>query len=207
MNRQDMTGSKKKNLFLAGEVGVGKSTAIRKALALLGIWDGKSGQTSALGSDQYGLSWKSIGGFRTVSLPSQVVGESYRVYIESTWEKTPHDQPHLIGIRYQKAPRKVFSAAFERAGVDILNHLPEKPALLLMDEIGLMEDKAYCFQRKVLELLAGPIPVLGVVKPKEGALTNAVREQNNTEVWTITEQNREQIPGEIFSFLKNRIAM
>lgn len=192
-----------KNMFLTGAIGVGKSTAIMRAICCLetvGKQQGRSG-----GTDDWDLSVlqnKSIGGFRTFSIPSQCRGETRRMYIERIGEKTPRDGNHLIGIRCQGGMGQSFPKVFEKAGVDILDNLPVNPTLVIMDEIGIIEDGAFGFQKRVLEILKGEIPVLGVLKQKNGVLTDAVRQQANTAIITVTEQNREEIPHLILSWLK-----
>ena len=69
-----------KNLFLTGDIQSGKTTVLQKTLELLPP--------------------VTCGGFRTVSAPPITEGAMLDVFIEKTWENTPHDKAHLVGSRW-----------------------------------------------------------------------------------------------------------
>ena len=186
MHRQDLPAEPEvKNIFLTGEVGVGKSTVLEKALA----------RCSPL----------VVGGFRTVSLPKDRGAAVHRVYLAPAWECAQHDDAHLVGIRIKGEGRRIFPQVFEEEGVHILCNPPKYAQIVVMDEIGDMESEAPCFCRAVIEALKGPIPVLGVVKPKNAPLPNAVRGQKNTVVLRVTRENRADVAETVWRFLAPHI--
>lgn len=159
------------NVFLTGEVQVGKSTAISRYLSVNPT--------------------KKLGGFVTVSRPLDA--DTIGVYIQPPHFAESECTPlRLVGLRGGR--RGGIPEAFEGAGVEILR--AEGPFdLLLMDELGRMELRSPTFCRRVLELLDGETPVLGVVKPESNALLDAVRAHPKTVLLEVTEENRDTIPA------------
>lgn len=163
------------NVFLTGEVQVGKSTAIRRFLA----------ERPELVP----------GGFVTVSFPSREPGARWDVYIlPPRWSEKDVTFDCRVGIR--GGAGTVFPAAFDEAGTALLTP-PPGCRLLLMDELGRMERGAAVFCRAVLAALDGPVPILGVVKPESNPLLDAVRAHPRTVLLPVTADNREEIPGRI----------
>ena len=83
---------------------------------------------------------------------------------------------------------------FETTGMAILS-APGPFDLLLMDELGRMELRSPAFCQRVLALLDGDTPILGVVKPESNALLDAVRAHPKTVLLEVTEENRSGIPA------------
>ena len=85
---------------------------------------------------------------------------------------------------------------FNGYGVSLLSSIPA-PGLLLMDELGFLERDALAFRCAVLDALDADTPVLGVIR--QGALgwLDALRRHERVEVVTVTEENRDTLPGEI----------
>ena len=145
------------HIFLTGDVQVGKSTIIKKTLAALKLRD--------------------IGGFRSVSVPDLPDG-AMSVYLIPAGDEHPMmGDWNRVGIRkgcgrgIEKIPE-----AFERAGVQALVDAENMP-LILMDEVGRMESAAARFSERILALLDGSTPILGVVqKIADTPLTNAIRQ-------------------------------
>lgn len=163
------------NVFLTGEVQVGKSTAIRRFLA----------ERPELVP----------GGFVTVSFPSREPGARWDVYIlPARWSERDVIPGRRVGLR--GGAGTVFPAAFDGEGVRLLSP-PPGCRLLLMDELGRMERTAQVFCRAVLAALDGPVPILGVVKPESNPLLDAVRAHPRTVLLPVTAENRDGIPGQI----------
>ena len=174
------------HIFLTGDVQVGKSTIIKKTLAALKLRD--------------------IGGFRSVSVPDLPDG-AMSVYLIPVGEKDPVvNDWNRVGIR-KGCGRGIgkFPEAFERAGVQALVDAENMP-LILMDEVGRMESAAARFSARILALLGGSAPILGVVqKIADTKLTNAIRQHPNVRVLTVTKENREELAGEVLRLVSKEL--
>ena len=174
------------HIFLTGDVQVGKSTIIKKTLAALKLRD--------------------IGGFRSVSVPDLPDG-AMSVYLIPVGEKDPVvNDWNRVGIR-KGCGRGIgkFPEAFERAGVQVLKGAEGMP-LILMDEVGRMESAAAQFSERILELLDGSAPILGVVqKIADTKLTNAIRQHPNVRVLTVTKENREKLAEEVLRLVSKEL--
>ncbi|MDR0519826.1 MAG: nucleoside-triphosphatase [Clostridiales Family XIII bacterium] len=174
------------HLFLTGEIQVGKSTVIKKVVKRLGV---------------------TPTGFRTVW------GEA-----DSEGQEHLHLLPFSIRSAKPKAPKSPASPAtparssspivavrraggrmlekhpeiFDTAGVHLLSDEAKMrdSVLIVMDELGFLENDARLFQRCVLGLLDGPVPILGVIKPRQTTFLNRVRENKNVQVIEVTQENR-----------------
>ena len=174
------------HIFLTGDVQVGKSTIIKKTLAALKLRD--------------------IGGFRSVSVPDLPDG-AMSVYLIPAGDEHPMmGNWNRVGIR-KGCGRGIgkFPEAFERAGVQVLKGAEGMP-LILMDEVGRMESAAAQFSERILELLDGSAPILGVVqKIADTKLTNAIRQHPNVRVLTVTKENREKLAEEVLRLVSKEL--
>ena len=174
------------HIFLTGDVQVGKSTIIKKTLAALQL--------------------QGVGGFRSVSVPDLPDG-AMSVYLIPAGDEHPMmGDWNRVGIRkgcgrgIEKIPE-----AFERAGVQALVDAENMP-LILMDEVGRMESAAARFSERILALLDGSAPILGVVqKIADTKLTNAIRTHPNVHVLTVTKENREELAGEVLRLVSKEL--
>ncbi|HJJ39239.1 MAG TPA: hypothetical protein O0X42_03780 [Methanocorpusculum sp.] len=163
----------KKHIFLTGEVQIGKSTIISKAVDMLGI-------TPA--------------GFRTKGAHYQPDGSSDVVIYPA--EKTPEEG--YAAAHRSPTGKTVFTEIFNTFGTIYLKRPAE---LILMDELGYMESSADEFQMAVFETLDGETPVLGVIRNKSTPFLDAVRKRDDIILITVTEQNRDFIPEKIVYFI------
>ncbi len=163
----------KKHIFLTGEVQVGKSTAISRALGILKVVPG---------------------GFRTYGMNYQEDGSS-DVYIFPAVAKP--EQRYRVAHR-SPAGISVYPEVFDEFGT---YYLRQPANLILMDELGYMEAAAEKFQQAVLETLDGDVPVLGVVRNRKTPFLDAVRAREDVLVLTVTESNRNFLPKKIAYFI------
>ncbi|MBQ3405184.1 MAG: NUDIX domain-containing protein [Oscillospiraceae bacterium] len=163
------------NVFLTGEVQVGKSTLINKLIA-------------SAPELRYA-------GFRSVSVSPRDSNALADVIIQSV-HKHRLTEPNRVGIRWGRGIFDAFPENFEGAGVEILSSIPECD-LIIMDEIGTMESKAVVFSQELLELMDGDSPVLGVIKPINAPLLDSIRRHYNTAVLEVNKRNREMLDREI----------
>lgn len=125
------------HIFLTGEIQIGKSTVIRETVRNLGIRPGGF-VTEFEGSRE---AWP-----KTLYIKS-VDGKKRALAAKVCENERPH----------------VYREAFEGLGVELLKQAHNAP-LILMDECGRFEQQAEFFQKQVLTLLDGQVPVLGVVR-------------------------------------------
>lgn len=139
------------NVIVTGNTGSGKSTAIRRILAMLdeplyGFWTEKRALEADGGAPVY------LHGCR---MPLQF-GESCRIGI--------------CRDRHAEAN----PAVFESLGVACLTDIP-RGGLVLMDEIGVMENRAPQFQTAIFALLDGDYRVIAAVRDKSTPLLDRIR--------------------------------
>jgi nucleoside-triphosphatase len=160
-------------LFLTGPPGVGKSTLLRRATE--------------------GLPCR-IDGVKTLPGPEEEAGCS-SVYLLS-WTADPAVLPPdaVAGRRDRSRGRaEGRPRVFDDLGAELLRRSAGSADLVIVDELGFMEAEARVFQAAVFALLDGPLPVLGVIKPKDLPFLNRVRAHKAVEVWTVTADNRDRL--------------
>lgn len=162
------------NIMLTGERQIGKSTIINFLL------ENCHGE---------------VCGFRT--LPNDGLHylspiNSQRVMAEKHNICRKNEGGTLVGI----------TSTFDDSGARILgNCLEKKPDLIIMDELGLFESKAFVFQERVLECLNSDIPVLGVLKAKSSPFLDLIRNRDDITIFTITKDNRSKMK----EIIKNKL--
>lgn len=170
------------NIFLTGDIQVGKSTLIRRILEA-----------------RPGLR---VGGFRTV--PGPVKGDGLSdVYIVPAAGSAPlTDGDRVVSRWLDEGSRRIMARpdVFDRLGCKLLEHR-DNCDLLIMDEIGVQEAEAIRFQQAVLHSLDGNTPVLGVVRSKKGILTDAVRSHPKTKLVTVTVENRDELLKDLLEWI------
>ncbi len=162
-------------LFLTGDPGCGKTTAIRKLtdrlkphLAMTGFY-----------TEEFRTSGRRAG-FRGVTLDGQQF-DLARVGAES---------PYRLG------PYGVVLEGLESIGIPALT--PASPdVLIVLDEVGKMESFSEPFRDAVLELLEGSNPVLGTVAPHGVGFVKKIRQHKSVELVRLTRKSRDGMIGEI----------
>ncbi len=174
------------HIFLSGPPHVGKSTILQKVLKQLEITP-----SGFVTKDGKGKGGGSVGIYIHPAGPSP----------------SEESDSNLIGLRRVGAPLKAYPQTFETTGLKILD--AAAPPLILMDELGFLENEAERFQRKVLGLLEGEIPILGVVKPRQRQtpFIEAVTLHPQSMVICVTQDTRERISEELKSLLEQALKM
>lgn len=161
---------------LTGEIQVGKSTIIRKLAVAYA---------------------NQIGGFLTMSRQRDD-GYLDVFIVPAADPEAPCSEKNRIGIRLLQGRYCAAPQAFETAGCQILDAAADK-ALVIMDELGMMENQAAAFQAKVLEILNGEQDVLIVVKPRHTEFLDSVRAVPGLVIMEVTKQNRDKICDQVLS--------
>ena len=129
-----------------------------------------------------------------------VIGNLFDNAIEASLalppEERPYDPEHLVGTCDSRRSIR-YPEAFDRLGPPLLT----SGGLLVMDELGFLENDAHLFQAAVLAALDGPVPVLAAIKPKETDFLRRVRQHPCGEVFYITPESREAL----YQRLRSRI--
>ena len=155
-----------KHIFLTGKVQVGKSTIIQKLLS----------------SDL--CQGKRIGGFRTVNQGRSVYIIGAEQPLSSCSEK------NICGYRYMdRLNIDSYPEVFDNLGCSLLENA-ERSDIIVMDELGFLESEAFAFQKKILEILDGDTPVIGVIKPRSSDFLDLVRKHPRVEILEVTPENR-----------------
>ena len=175
------------HIFLTGDIQVGKSTLIRKALhEVPGI---------------------RLGGFRTVTIADvpDAIGAVYILSAAAAENESPGSDQR-VGIRYGpgRGP-ECFPQVFDTRGVQLLRDA-EQADLILMDEIGWMESNAAAFRSRVSELLDGTVPILGVVRKMGNApLQETIRNHPAVRIVTVDVENRNSLAGPLAEWIRNSL--
>jgi nucleoside-triphosphatase len=172
------------HIFLTGPIQCGKTTLIQRVLGELGNIQ--------------------IGGFRTISVPTAIPGAMNEVYIVPAIKDHPKlTRDNLIGIRWGDRRYSAYPEAFETSGVGLLQN-DANAQIILMDELGIMENKAPYFISAVETALNGDIPILGVIKPQHGLLADTVRRHPRARVIAVDVKNRDRLVPEITELLRRQ---
>ncbi|MDD4133841.1 MAG: nucleoside-triphosphatase [Eubacteriales bacterium] len=159
-----------RHLFLTGEPQAGKTTLINRLLARHPGW--------------------AVKGFCTYMECTPGYEAIVTVYIAPI---TPCDwyrkEEALAGIRLVSR-REAFPGAFDRVGARILRESVGAD-LVIMDELGFLENEALAFQQTVLETLQGETPVLGVIKPTSTPFLDLVRGYPHVHILAVNPDDRE----------------
>lgn len=170
-------------LFLTGARQVGKSTALRKALAASGL---------------------RFGGVMT-RFDTRKGERKLYLLPYSLSETLPEDIPEsAVCARMGAAGRQAEEAVFDALGAKLLREAAADPDtdVIIIDELGFLEAEAEKFRAAVYAALQGPKPVLGVVREGLGAWEAAPL----GEVWEVTAENRDGIPEKLLCRLKSHRA-
>lgn len=166
-------------IFLVGDPGVGKTTALMKAVNILKA----KGLTVGGVVSREARSGRSRVGFKIIDLGTGVVGTLASI-----------DQPAGPRVgRYRVNLRDV-----AEVGAKAILRAIESADVVVCDEVGPMELFSPDFRRAVKALLDSDKPVLGVVhKWYRDPMVSDLKSLPNVEVVEVTYENRDDLPGEL----------
>lgn len=171
------------HIFLTGDVQVGKSTVIRKALTGLSV---------------------PVGGFRT-GYGSRRGDADRWLYLWDAGEPPVQDEARGV-VHFTERRPEVFPERFNTLGCSALHRARQSGAkLILMDECGRFEEQALEFQSEIFAALNGSIPVLGVIRQGYHGWLDKLRSQPGISLLTVTTENRDELPGQITQILQKSI--
>lgn len=163
------------NIFLTGEINVGKSTIINTYI------------------EENKKLYQKIAGFKTKEVLEE--GNIKGYYIED--QSLKEEDTTMVGINedFPQGKRcRGIPSAFDTKGVEILRSaLKSNSSLVLMDELGFFEKDALLFQDKVFEILDSEKRVLGVIKKRSNPFLDKVKERKDVVLLEVDLQNRKDI--------------
>lgn len=163
------------HFFLTGEIQVGKTTIIQKTLFMLQI---------------------RAGGFQTYFGDDRGMPNRFLYLSDAALPRT-YEQEAAVARFQGKQGAEVFTERFEEYGTMLIQKAKNQADIIVMDECGNLENQAYLFQQEILEALDGNIPILGVVKLSSTGWTERIRNHSNVSLLSVTQENRNQLPGQI----------
>lgn len=158
-----------KHLFLTGEKKVGKSTAIKKFLHTV---------------------QPDFSGYQTQPV---MINDRVRGYALHSFEAMDDEENDVIISVRAGARRNIpVEGIFDTIGVKIIEaSLASSAILVLIDELGKLEDGSHLFQDAVSKLLDSEHKILGVLQKKESKMSEMLNERDDCEIIEITEANRD----------------
>lgn len=170
----------KKHIFLTGDRKTGKSTVIDRVLESIGC------RTS---------------GFRTIKT-DKVFENKSSIHLLSVRKDDVPEQDNFIAF-CGKRDGKV-AERFNKLGVSTLDFDPDTD-LIIMDELGPHEEEAEEFKAKIISILNGNIPVLGVLQKSDSRFLSEISNRKDVYILNVTEENRNELPGIILGFLQEKM--
>ncbi len=178
-----------RHIFLTGDIQVGKSTLIRRELA--------------------NRAEIRLGGFRTVTRfgdTEGAIGGLYMIPGSSPFDgyESCCNDANRVGTRFPGRKPQVIPGAFDRIGPEMTR--PRGADLLLMDELGRMEQQSEAFCAAVLDALNRRTPILGVVQPRAVQLYEAIKGHPEVTLLTVTPENRDALLPQVNALLTQSLA-
>ncbi len=164
----------KKNIFIEGDIKVGKSYVLEKILKILNI---------------------KYGGFKTIPIYKEDKKVAFKLIDLLTNEE------NIVATYNIDGNLIVNSDVFDELGVRALENGLKKSDLIVMDELGFLEDNSNKFKEKVFEVLNSDKNVLAVIKEKRNKFLNEI--SNLGEVFKIENDNKEMIINKIVDEVRN----
>lgn len=178
------TGKYPMHIFLKGDEGIGKSALLSKVLEMAGV---------------------PYCGLKSVAVTAEEDGVSRcRLYLVPAAEKSPKlEEANLAAVMEEGKAVLVNDEVFNTVGAGLLS-ASEGVGLVLLDEVGSLEENARMYTEAVLGLLdRTDITVIGAVRDDaDTALANAIRSHRNVKTFRISEENRDRMPPVMLRLLR-----
>lgn len=173
---------RKKHIVLQGEKGSGKSTLIRKIAEQMNC---------------------TIGGYLTRAVPDREKGCS-EIYIYPADLVSEPDQDIIAKTNgklcavTENGVKEVCPEVFDTYGTELIHSASDKQ-LIIMDEIGMLEENSERFKKAVLSAFDGKVPVLASVKAKSrtSPFLETVRSLPDVQLIDLDEEDRDEIAEQL----------
>jgi len=158
-----------RHVFLTGEIGCGKSTALRATLDCLpGV--------NAQGLQTY---YDEPRGSEIKRLHLRAFGESAK-------------GTHLADLPGGDLSRIV--PVFDHQGSLLLERAQQSAQLIVIDEVGRLEREAYSYHEVLRRCIEGNVPMLCAIRKLKAPWADWIRNHPRVELIEVTECNRDDIP-------------
>ena len=158
-----------RHVFLTGEIGCGKSTALQRTLEQLrGV--------TAMGLQTY------------YSEPRG--SESKRLYLRAFGDAAQ-------GVFLAQLPCGDLSRivpVFEEAGCALLEQAQRRADLIVIDEIGRLERDAFAYHEALRRCIEGDVPMLCAIRKLKAPWADWIRSHPRVELLEVTMENRDDVP-------------
>lgn len=165
-----------KNIFITGERGIGKSTLINKVI--------KNVDSSIGGFIQEKIFTDKTTCFNVISLYN--LKDSYTIGIYDNEKELLLSDVNVFNV----------------ISKDILLKSLENRELIILDELGFMEENSMLFKDSIIKILNSGTPVLGVLKECDGNFVQQIKMREDVHVIKINENNRNSMEDKILHMLK-----
>ncbi len=142
-NRSGHKPASPRVIILIGEKGVGKSTLVQSLLAKMSC---------------------TVGGFLTEAVTASGQRVAYELMDLQTGERKVFARRVPWSCAPRGGPFDVDRGVFDDFGARVVRRASQTADLVVMDEIGCMEEGSVAFQKAVTRCLASGVPVLAVVQ-------------------------------------------
>jgi len=168
----------KKNIFIEGEIKSGKSYILNSVLNKLNL---------------------KYGGFLTFPFYQNSLRVGFKIKDILTNEE------EICAIYNSDGNLIIFKDSFDDLGVIALDNALKNSELIVMDELGFMEEVSTKFKNKVKEVLNSDKNVICVIKEKKGDFLNEISSLGR--IYKIFDSDKEKIINEIVEEVKSWIFM
>jgi len=167
-----------KNIFITGKPGCGKTSLIIEIIKELNL---------------------DAEGFYTSEIRERGIRKGFKI---TTLDGKKGILAHVnIKSPYRVSKYKVNIKDLEELGVKSILNALEENKICVIDEIGTMEMYSERFKKIVLTALDSKNKVLGTIKLTPGLFTDEIKKREDTKVFYLTKENREEIKKEIIKLL------
>lgn len=171
-----------KNIFLTGEIQIGKTTLLNKIIEMINL---------------------SIGGFQVDRTIEQGENSSKKeFYITSLINGVDTYKIATITSENNCFNTTPYADAFNTAADKIILESLKCRDVIVLDELGFLESKAEKFQNAVFEALNSDKLVLGVIKPRPIPFLDKIRNRDDVIVIEVTKENRDKLLESIISIIE-----
>ncbi len=172
-----MAPAAKKNLFVTGDPGAGKSTLVREAVRALGVRPG---------------------GYLTRAFPRR--GRKIRCEIVSL---TPGagKRAGVLASADRTGVLRLNPADLESVGAAALERAAGRSPLVVMDEIGHLEGASARFRKAVAACLQSATPVLGAIKSSPGPFVDRIKSRSDVLVLELSPDRYPAVKREVIRLL------